>query len=202
MHCVQFEMRLNQLLDDRGDLDSDLELAEHARECPACADLLVGHELLLQGVAAEALNEPAVGRDFAVRVAAEVARSARESSWRRWSWTMPTIAAALLLALAIGHRFGGLNNPALPGHGPGANSFAADDDAAYLGLLARTVKLTEDFREHSPQWAEHMAYGLKPVADSMSAALHGLRRTFSGADAGVRSSQFELPTLSRVAAIA
>jgi hypothetical protein len=202
MRCVQFELRLNQLLDDRRDPDSDLELAEHARECPDCADLLLGHEMLLQGVATEKLDEPAAGRDFAVRVAAEVANSARDSSWRRWNWTIPTIAAALLLALAFWHRFGGLNNPAAPGHGPGANLFATDDDAAYRGLYARTVKLTKEFREQSPQWAEHMADGLKPVADSMSAALHGLRRTFSGTEAGIRSSQFEPPTLSRIAVIA
>jgi hypothetical protein len=203
MHCVQFEVRLNQLLDDRRDPDSDLELADHARECSDCADLLVGHEMLLQGVATEKLDEPAAGRDFAVRVAAEVAGSARDSSWRRWNWTIPTIAAALLLAVAVWHRLGGSNNPAAPGHdGRSGDSLAADDDAAYRGLYARTVKFTEEFRERSPQWAEQMADGLKPVADSMSAALHGLRRTFSGAESGVRSSQFEPPTLSRVAVIA
>ena len=38
MHCVRFEMRLNRLLDDRASPDSDLELVEHARECPDCAE--------------------------------------------------------------------------------------------------------------------------------------------------------------------
>jgi hypothetical protein len=205
MHCVQFEMRLNQLLDDRRDPGSELELAEHARECPNCADLLLGNEMLLQGVAMRMLDEPIVGRDLAVRVAAEVAASSYESSWRRWSWIIPTVAAAMLLAVALWHRLGGVNGAARPGQDPMArsgDSRAPNDDAPYRGLYARTVELTQEFREHSPQWAEQMADGLKPVAASMSAALHGLRRTFSGSEPGVRSSQFEPPTLSRVAAIA
>ena len=100
MHCVQFEMRLNQLLDDRRDPECDLDLAEHARECPGCADLLVAHETLLRGVELRRFDEPSAGRDFAVRVAADVARSSGDSAWQRWSWSVGTIAAALLLALA------------------------------------------------------------------------------------------------------
>ena len=68
MHCVRFEMRLNRLLDDRASPDSDLELVEHARECPDCAELLTANELLLRGI--ESCDGPFAGPDLAVRVAA------------------------------------------------------------------------------------------------------------------------------------
>jgi len=207
MRCVQFEMRLNQLLDDRRDPDTDLEVAEHARECPNCAKLLLGHEMLLRGVEMRVLDEPAPGRDFAVRVAAEFAGASRHTWWQRWSWSLPTIAAALLLALAVWHRVGGPNDATRPDDrstakdGTRTSPPISSNDGAYSGLYARTAKLTRDLRERSPEWVEQMADGLKPVADSMSAALHGLRRTFTGADPAVRSSQFEPLTFSRVAAI-
>jgi hypothetical protein len=206
MHCVQFEMRLNHLLDDRRDPDSDLELAEHARECPCCAELLFGHEMLLRGVEMRMLDEPTAGRDLAVRVAAEVAGGSRRSSWRHWSWTIPTVAASLLLAFAVWHRVGGIDDSARPNDRsitkdgiPTAPPITSHRGPSYDGIYRRTAEWTQELRP--PEWVEQMADGLKPVADSMSAALHGLRRTLTGAEPAVRSSQFEPLTLSRVAAI-
>ncbi len=197
MHCVQFEVRLNRLLDDRHNPESDLELVEHARECPACAELLFAHETLLRGVELRRFDEPTVGRDLAVRVAAQFARGSRDSAWRRWSWSFATVAAALLLALAMWHRLGGLNDPVQPDR-----TTVVSDGNRYSLPIASLDELTQELRRRPPQWAEQMADGLKPVADSMSAALHGLRRTFSGGEPAIRSSQFEPPTLLRIAAIA
>jgi hypothetical protein len=199
MHCVQFEMRLNQLLDDRRDPEGDLALSQHALECSECADLLLGQEVLRRGVEMRLLNEPTAGRDLAVRVAAEVTRCSRDSAWRRWTWSIATIAAAVLLAVALQHRLGGSRDtvPADRLAMPDASS----DEGTNRGLYDRAVAGIQMLRADSPQWAEQMADGLKPVAESMSAALHGLRRTFSGGEPAVRSSQFELQTLSRVGAI-
>jgi hypothetical protein len=196
MHCVQFEMRLNQLLDDRRDPECDLDLAEHARECPGCADLLIDHETLLHGVELRRFDEPSAGPDLAVRVAAEVAHGSGDSAWRRWSWSVGTVAAALLLTLALWHRFGTPADPARIDRPSVAN-----DENWYNFQLASFDELTQEFRKRSPQWAEQVADGLKPVADSMSAALNGLRKRFSGGEPAVRSSQFEPPTLSRIGAI-
>ncbi len=199
MHCVQFEMRLNQLLDDRRDPECDLDLAEHARECPGCADLLVAHETLLRGVELRRFDEPSAGRDLAVRVAAEVARSSGDSAWQRWSWSVGTIAAALLLALALWHRIGGLKDSAPADQS--TTPIASRDDGSNRDLLDRAVERTQKLLADSPQWAEHVADGLKPVADSMSAALNGLRKRFSGGEPAVRSSQFEPLTLMRIGEI-
>src|SRR6516225_6236482 len=67
MHCVRFEMRLNELLDERISPDTDRELLNHAEDCPDCAELLAGHELLLSG---REWFEPTIVADFSVRVAA------------------------------------------------------------------------------------------------------------------------------------
>ncbi|MEX2142712.1 MAG: hypothetical protein WD894_25885 [Pirellulales bacterium] len=74
MQCVEFESRLNDLLDDRLAPSVDHGLFEHAQNCPGCFELLAAHEVLLEGV--QAL--PAVRlcdaeqRAFAHRVVVEV----------------------------------------------------------------------------------------------------------------------------------
>jgi hypothetical protein len=206
MHCVQFEMRLNELLDERSSPDADLDLLEHARDCSDCADLLAGHELLLNGV--QTLESPGAGADFAVRVAAELADS-RRPLWRRWMWSVPAVAAAALVAVGLWRM---LNAPSYEGRStdrlvttipsadvPGVQRNVNDRYFQYYGSQA--AAMTEEFRGRRIEWVEQMADGLKPVADSMSAALHALRRTLPGGDAPVRSSAEPLP-LSRIAAIA
>jgi hypothetical protein len=197
MHCVEFERRLNELLDDRLPLDSDLELAAHADECGQCAELLAGHELLLRGMAAlccdaddhlaDGRRKPAlVPADLAVRVAAQVggAHPRRLSPW----WMLPALAASVLIAAAVYN--GAHAKPASKdatsdlskevAHSPVENptSLTADRWQPWLKQLG-------DGRD---QWMDQVADGLKPVTDSMSAALHALRRTLPGAESGVRSS--------------
>jgi hypothetical protein len=203
MHCVEFERRLNDLLDNRLPLDSDLELSAHADECCECADLLAGHELLVHGMATlcgagasqefgladDAWNRssfdrrpaPAVPAELAVRVAAEVSAAGRRrlSFW----WMLPALAASVLIAAAV---YSGARPKSPP---------SSDNDVASSVALPAT-SLTADhwqakwreFGDSRYQWMDQMADGLKPVTDSMSAALHALRRTWPGAEAGVRSS--------------
>ncbi|HEV3418471.1 MAG TPA: hypothetical protein VG056_16735 [Pirellulales bacterium] len=205
MHCVQFEMRLNELLDERSSPDADLELVEHARDCSDCADLLAAHELLLDGV--ETLESPGAGADFAVRVAAELA-DARRPRWRSWIWSVPAVAATALIAVGLWRV---LNAPSyedgstarsVPSNShPVAAGVAPDVTDRYFQYYGSQAKaMTEEFRGRRIEWVEQLADGLKPVADSMSAALHALRRTLPGGDSGVRSSAEPLP-LSRIAVI-
>jgi hypothetical protein len=51
MRCVEFETRLNELLDGRASPAVDAALSAHARRCPSCAEMLAGYEALLDGVA-------------------------------------------------------------------------------------------------------------------------------------------------------
>jgi hypothetical protein len=104
-----------------------------------------------------------------------------------------------LLALALWHRLGGLKD-SVPAD-LSTTPIASRDDGSNRDLLDRAVARIQKLREDSPQWAEQVADGLKPVADSMSAALNGLRKRFSAGEPSVRSSQFEPPTLSRIGTI-
>jgi hypothetical protein len=212
MHCVQFEMRLNELLDERSSPDADFDLAEHARDCSDCADLLAGHELLLDGV--QTLESPGAAADFTVRVAANYAvrvaaelADTRRPRWRSWMWSVPAVAAAALVAVGLWRM---LNAPSYE-DGSTARSVttnshlvapgvAPDVNDPYGQYVNQAKAMTEELRGRRIEWVEQMADGLKPVADSMSAALHALRRTLPGGDAPVRSSA-EPPPLSRIVAI-
>jgi hypothetical protein len=205
MHCVRFEMRLNELLDERVSPDSDLELLEHADDCPACAELLAGHELLL--AVSEQFEVPCPKADFAVRVAAQVSSEKRCSAQWNWIWTAPAVAAGVLIAFGLWRALGGHSSD---GRSP-ADSTVQNQQAPRTDLVAtsssrywQVFSETEaNWRHHiteqRPEWVDQMADGLKPVADSMSAAIQALRRTLPGGDAAVRSTQIE-PNLLGVAA--
>jgi hypothetical protein len=206
MHCVRFEMRLNQLLDDRVSPDSDPDLVEHARECPDCGELFLGQEFLLQGI--EAFDEPSAGPDLAVRVAAEAAAGSRRSRRRSWARFVPAVAAGLLLAFGVWHL---LKGPA--GLNPSPNnritntlprtvpSVAPESTNPYHNFVVRTEEWRQQLGGQPLEWVDQMADGLKPVAESMSAAFHALRRTFPGGETPARSSQFEPLSLTRVAMV-
>ncbi len=72
MQCVQFETRLNELLDERLSPELEPAIGWHAGECARCAALLAAHEDLLAGV--ESLKMSAATPDLAVRVAGELSR--------------------------------------------------------------------------------------------------------------------------------
>lgn len=74
MQCVEFETRLNDLLDDRLAPSVDIGLVEHAQSCARCCELLAAHEALLEGAAAMPVARlgEAERLTMAYRVVAEV----------------------------------------------------------------------------------------------------------------------------------
>jgi hypothetical protein len=200
-------MRLNELLDERASPESDRELLDHAEDCPDCAELLAGHELLLRG---QEWFEPTIGADFSVRVAAAFDGQNQRSNWRRWAGSFTAIAAGLLMAVGILHM---LNSP---GGDRGLPDTRVVTHPAEIGsvktgqrpssVLVAIIDLGDEMRQRigqqpPPEWVNEVADGLKPVADSMSAALHALRKTLPRGDAPVRSSQFE-PGIPKIAEVA
>ncbi len=207
MHCVRFEMRLNELLDERASPAADRELLDHAQDCPECAELLAGHELLVSGLGR---LEPSVAPEFSVRVAAQFTERSRRS-WRgRWIGTIAALAAGLMMAVGVLHL---LNSSAgdrgLPGDrvvtDPAVFGSPKTDSRPSREVYAQIIDFGDEVRQRigqqRPEWVTEVADGLKPVADSMSAALHALRRTLPRGEAPVRSSQFE-PAILKVADIA
>jgi hypothetical protein len=79
MQCVEFENRLNDLLDERFALSVDIGLVEHAQGCARCCELLAAHEALLEGVAAMPVARlgEADRLTIAYRAAAEVGSAPR-----------------------------------------------------------------------------------------------------------------------------
>jgi hypothetical protein len=96
MQCVEFEDRLNRLLDHRLAPESDAQLAHHARQCDECAGLLGAQQRLLAGMRAARIAAPV---DLADRVIARrhVERQGHRSRWRTLGW-----AAILATAASVG----------------------------------------------------------------------------------------------------
>lgn len=110
MQCAKFEVRLNQLLDERLLPECDTDLLAHAERCEACRELLAMSEQLFLGLEMHEL--PALSPDFAARVVAaanspavlecELVESAKAPRRQRISlstWVSITVAASLLAAL-------------------------------------------------------------------------------------------------------
>jgi hypothetical protein len=102
MKCREFESRLNDVLDDRGQPRADGQLAAHAATCEPCRELLDGQAALFAGLAHRPLAAaPASG--FARRVVADAAPlvSLGESRFRRIGWALATVLSAAAAALLI-----------------------------------------------------------------------------------------------------
>jgi hypothetical protein len=194
MQCVQFETRLNELLDERLSPELEPAIQWHASECASCAALLQAHECLLVGV--ESLELPELKPGLAVRVAAELSRGPR-SAPRTWSWWLPAAAAALLLSVGASRWAAtGKTGPdrSVPSGASGslavqpvgqrlstpndAQATASRSRFVAVWLTRDTEELTENFSVRPRLLMEQMADGIKPVTDSMSAALQALRRSW------------------------
>ena len=113
MHCREFESRLNDILDDRGQPRADSQLAAHADGCDPCRQLLDGQQALFAGLKHRPL--PATSLGFAGRVVAQAApavASARGGMQpasnvpksKRMLWALATVlgtAAAVLLVVSL-----------------------------------------------------------------------------------------------------
>jgi hypothetical protein len=100
MQCVEFENRVNRLLDNRLSPDDDDELADHARDCEGCASLLHAQHVLFAGLHAGRVAAPV---DLADRVVSrrhtEITRS--RTTWRNVGWAVLLASAAGLAGLAV-----------------------------------------------------------------------------------------------------
>jgi len=197
MRCVEFEMRLNELLDERLPPESDPVLESHAVDCPQCGDLLSAHEALLD--AAEGLARSPLRSDLAVRVAADLVQPTgpRLGSW---TWGLVATAAAVMISLGLWRWHAGANPALLAGNnelvGPTRNATVPSAPGALSGLQQTdprlwisqsTQQVTTDLGARDWTRVEQMADGLKPVADSMSAAWEALRRTWPHVERTARS---------------
>ena len=221
MQCVEFENRLNRLLDNRLSPDDDDQLADHARDCEGCCGLLHAQQMLFSGLRA---SRPAAPADLADRVVSrrhtEVTRS--RTIWRNVGWTVLLASAAGLAGLAV-MSLGRAPAPNLvKTPQPAAPQKSGSGPRLAMGTVGPTQrvdpKVDEKFDEYFvalenfatqigdskefDEVSESLEPGIKPIRSSFELALDALRRTLprgrertGKSDAGA-SFLPELPSVS------
>jgi hypothetical protein len=210
MQCVEFESRLNDLLDERLLPGVDRSLAEHAQSCPGCCELLAAHELLLEGI--QALPTVHFGdsarQRFAGRVVAEVGSSPlvhfRPGSQVELAKSGPVVvakrsAAPLAIAGLVLAAAAAVLIAALPAFREPQPAVPAGKQPLLVGTQNGTVPESpdrqialRDYEDLAPiaRVGYQVADGLTPVTNSMVSALRELRKRpfFRSTDEPPRSS--------------
>jgi len=102
MQCETFESRIHTLLDQRHPIDVDTSLAQHAKECPACCQLLADYSAVLApkvlGAVAVAPPENLADQVLSELQPRQTSKTRRSlSRYRRLVATL-AVAASLLIA--------------------------------------------------------------------------------------------------------
>jgi hypothetical protein len=211
MQCVEFESRLNDLLDERLSPSVDNGLAEHAQNCPGCSELLAAHELLLEGVQALPTVRlcDAEQQAFSDRVVAEVGNAPWEAfraatevelvecrpmvvakhTFAPLAIIGLVLATAAAVLIAVLPRFRDDPQPAAPAGKQqwivGTQDRPPLESPSPEGIL-------KDYEDLAPiaRVGYQVADGLTPVTSSMVSALRELRKRpfFRNADEPQRSS--------------
>lgn len=119
MRCEDFEVRLNDVLDERRTLASDAALAEHARRCGACGELARGYEELLAGLSHELPPAPAWLAERAVEEA--LLKSPGDQARSRFVERLPLFALAASVLVAAGVMWWNGSRQPLPNKRPSEN---------------------------------------------------------------------------------
>lgn len=222
MRCEEFESRINELLDARRQPRADAHLADHARECDACADVLAGYQQALDVVRGGAPLE--MDTNPTAEIVAQVQLAARRRR-RLWTTLVPlAVAASLLIALApviqmaldqrevefAGSPKSESDTPSVAP--PVVVPFVADsqppapplDDPQRADIVLMAFELNEALAElrdrlsktlaeeesqppaagvdpEGRKWFRNMSDGIKPLTDTMAAALSAMGRTLPSA---------------------
>lgn len=191
MRCVEFENRLNDVLDERGRPDLDMLLASHAHHCERCQLLLARYELACE--AAGNLTCPKMSAGFSERVVNEFLRQPRPRQATRLRWAAPLFAVAAVLLIAVLPMLRGkrpmrlpLNNGAVAIGNPGA---AANNrtvtQVAPKAVSPKTASAVASGQSFDPA-AEHYADLAKETGSSLAAAvlyLPGVGGSLAGSEA-------------------
>ena len=205
MQCVEFEDRLNRLLDHRLSPDEDVQLASHAGECEDCASILRAQRRLFAGL--RTAPQPPV--DFADRVVSQVhfTTHAQRSTWRRVRWmllvaTAAGLAGIMVMSIASRQQQQVVDQPdppravaaehrQRPKHGPGlaiatvkptpssAKPQSEEERQrieAYRQYLEGLARQVGDSKEFDDV-SETLTPSIRPIQSSFGLAIDTLRRT-------------------------
>jgi hypothetical protein len=194
MQCVEFEDRLNRLLDHRLSPDDDGPLSDHARDCECCAGVLRAQRSLFAGLKR---GRPQAAADFAERVVAQFPKQARRRNafWKNASWGLLLASAASLAGFALislatqSKDRGNMAHPPARPAGPGVSNSAIakagpqkagqhgqENLGVYFVALENLATQFSDSKEFD-EVSESLEPSIKPIRSSFGLALDALRRT-------------------------
>ena len=203
MRCLDFEQRMQLLLDHRCHPDYDDQLRMHAEVCDGCQRKLEGQRLLFAHLGTSSTLELSGGMATAVLSGLTEQRHARRQ--RRQRYLACTLVACLTGVLFMRHDFHPIDErPGIPAaplvtrppvfalsvtqqqlpHAAEKPSTTADSKSTEQQTIQRALKQWKtplaQWNAHSALSLDQIANGLKPIASSFSIALNALRRTLPG----------------------
>jgi len=172
MQCREFEQRLNDVLDERGDPTADSRLLAHAHGCGPCRQVLAGQRLLLAGLRQSAAPPLAAG--FARRTVATATAGSLQTRPRPVSRsllavvTLLTSAAAALLALSL-VWYARSREPVIAGSPANPPSAIRNGSKAQPRIPTRQPSGTLAFSQadlilEAPHFADHLRDGFDEFA--------------------------------------
>jgi hypothetical protein len=190
MQCAKFEQRLQQLLDDRQNVEQDNLLQEHAGGCGACGSVLRTQKQLLAGLRAN--PEPRFALDLGHRVLDQLRVDQRQRNNKRLAIAALAAAAVIMIALLPlaggrvrlqrNHDQGGgrlaLANP-VPQQSP-TRAFTQQESEELRTLVHSLMLQFSDHRFEMFEPVDQLASGIRPLALTFNLALVTLRRTLPG----------------------
>jgi hypothetical protein len=202
MICDEFETRIQSLLDCRVLPGDDQLLREHAQQCPDCAAVLDAYTAMLDSV--EIHETPELDDEFSQRVVQlafppQASKPARSRSATRMM-ILALVSVAALVMISVLPR---LRMPKGPTPSPGGSAGRAG--TIQIAGPGPSVKQTEPpvtsedpdrLTPANPDWRvlwtelsdrlasedlqpiETLAKGIRPITNSLTTAVDGLRTTF------------------------
>lgn len=146
MNCLQFQERLQALLDNRQDIADDQAIRQHMAACPDCEALATAYTAVTRVPLRIVAGQPLAG--LADRVTAELNQPvahtapAARSRYVRWAQWAVAVAACLLLAVGL-IRQNDQASPALSQ--PGADQVAGEMPTTPIGMPAASMPGSEMF---------------------------------------------------------
>lgn len=174
MRCVDFEARLNDVLDERAAPESDPELVRHSQTCVNCAEQMQWHLQILSAV-----HPPVMPNSIADRIAtpSPVARGLGRLMQQPAFWGGIVVAAAVgWLAINLPK-----SAPQPANTGDSAAELADRSPSAGPSPLVASQQfysLLEQLPvEETKRVAEPIAGGIRPIRNSLGVAFDALRET-------------------------
>lgn len=190
MQCAKFEQRLQQMLDDRQNIEQDETLREHSRGCETCAGILRTQSLLLAGIGS--FPESSFGKDLGPRVLEQLRVDRRKRNNKRMLMAALATAAAIMIALlplaGDRNRFPRIDEQAGGGlalvtpvpQQPSGNRLSERESEEIRLLMHEFVLQISDRRLTMFEPVDQLANGIRPLAATFNFALDALRRTLPG----------------------